>query len=264
MNNVQKRYLLFTYLFIGLFLFFGSYQDRVVRATFLGRTVFLPLTYSVREYHTLNQLRNENHNQQMMIGGLLLKNINQETMLNTIRQSMIEFTTYDSTYILADIVGFSGDFLGRTIVINKGLLHGVQMDNPVFSTRGIVGKVMVPYQNFSIVLPINHSNFMLAVLNRNTGVQGILVSDLYSNVAMTFLRFGSNIAVGDTIVTSNLSQIFPANYPVGRVIRLEESSDAIYFRAVIEPFSDISNLQNVFILLRDRDEISEVDIETGY
>ena len=264
MTSIQKRYLLFTYLFIGVFLFFGSYQDRVNKAAFLGKTVFLPITYGVGGYHTLTRLREENRNQQMLIGELMLKNYTQETMLNTFQQSKIEFSIQDTTYILANVVGFSGDFLGRTIVINKGRLHGVQMDNPVFSSRGVVGKVLTPFQNFSIVLPINHSSFMLAVMNKNTGVQGIIISDLFSNVAMSFLRFGSNIAVGDTIVTSNLSQIFPPNFPIGRVVRLEESTDAIYFRAVLEPFNEISNLQNVFVLLRDIEEISEVEIERGY
>ena len=264
MNNVQKRYLLFAYLFIGLFLFFGSYQDRVSRASFLGRTVYLPLTYSVREFKTFRQVREENKQQQITIGELVLKNIYHETMYNTYQQSRIEFALQDTTFVLADVVGFSGNFFGRTIVVNKGLMHGVEMDDPVFASKGIVGKVITPYQNFSIVLPVNHANFMLAVLNKNSGVQGILVSDVYSNVAMSFLRFGSNVAVGDTIVTSNLSQIFPPNFPVGRITRLEESSDAIYFRAIIDPFTDIGNLQNVFILLKTKQDSEEVDIETGY
>ena len=264
MTNIQKRYLLCIFLFIGVFLFFGSYQDRVNRASFLGRTIYLPLTYSVREFKTLRQLKEENKQQQVLIGDLVIKNINHENMYNTYLQSRIEFALQDTTFILADVVGFSGNFFGRTMVVNKGIMHGVEMDNPVFSSRGIVGKVVTPYQNFSIVLPINHSNFMLAVLNKNSGVQGILVSDVYSNVAISFLRFGSNIAIGDTIVTSNLSQIFPPNYPVGRITRLEESSEAIYFRAIVEPFSDIGNLQNVFILLKNKPNFEEVDIETGY
>jgi rod shape-determining protein MreC len=111
---------------------------------------------------------------------------------------------------------------------------------------------------------LNHSNFKLAVLNKNSGVQGILVADIYSNIAISYLRFGANIAVGDTIVTSNLSHIFPPNYPVGRIVRLEESIDALYLRGIIEPFNDIQNLQNVFVLLRERREVGEVDVETDY
>ena len=264
MTNYQKRYLLFSYLLIGLFLFFGSYRDRVARAQFLGNTIFFPLTYSVREFNSMRVLKAENKSQQELIGSLLLRNIDFETRFAKIDHSRIDFAVADTNYVLADVIGFSGNFFGRTIVVNKGLRHGVRINNPVFSTRGIVGRVVVAYNNFSIILPLNHYNSKLAVLNRNSGVQGILVSDIYSNVSMSYLRFGSNIAVGDTIVTSNLSHIFPVNFPVGRIIRLEESTEALYLRGIVEPFNDVRNLQNVFILLREEPDVSEVDIETSY
>jgi len=260
----QKRYLLYSYLLIGLFLFFGSYKDRVARAQFLGNTIFFPFTYSVREFNTMRNLREENSNQKEIIAGLMLRSIDFETRWNKIENTRIDFAVADTNYVLADVIGFSGDFFGRTMVINRGMRHGVRIDNPVFATRGIVGRVVVAYNNFSIVLPLNHYNFKLAVLNRNSGVQGILVSDIYSNTAMSFLRFDANIAVGDTIVTSNLSHIFPANFPVGRVVRLEESTEGLYLRGVIEPFNDVRNLQNVFVLLRDKPDVSEVDIATDY
>ena len=260
----KKRYLLFTYLLLGLFCFFGSYPDRIIRAQFLGKTIFLPILFSVNEYKTIYKLREENRTQQYIIGDLTVKNIIQQTQLNKLRNTRIEFPTADTSYILADVIGFSGDFFGRTIIISKGLYHGVQADNPVFASKGIVGKVIVPYQNFSVVLPLDHPSFKLAVLNKNSGVQGILVVDVFSTIAMSYMRFGSHIAVGDTIVTSNLSHIFPANYPVGSIVRLEESSDALYLRAVVEPFNDIRNLQNVYVLLKDNIIIDEIDIETDY
>jgi len=262
--NSQKRYLLFSYLLIGLFCFFGSNIDRVERAQFLGKTIFFPVFFAVNEYKTMKKLVHENKNQQLLIGDLIVKTIKQETLLNKYRNSKIDFTTPDSTFVLADVVGFSGDFFGRTIIISKGLFHGVRANNPVFATKGIVGKVIVAYQNFSVILPLDHPSFKLAVLNKNSGVQGILVVDVYSTIAMSYMRFGSHIAVGDTIITSNLSHIFPAFYPVGSVVRLEESSDALYLRAVIEPFNDIKNLQHVYVLLKDDVIIDNVDIETNY
>jgi rod shape-determining protein MreC len=195
---------------------------------------------------------------------LIIQNIEKETKLSKYINSKIDFAMTDTTYVLADVIGFSGDFFGRTIIISKGLMDGVRLDNPVFSSQGIVGKVIAAYQNFSVVLPLNHPNFKLAVLNKNSGVQGILIADIYANVAMSYMRFGSHIAIGDTIVTSNLSHIFPANYPVGSIIRLEESSDALYLRAVVEPFNNVRNLQNVYVLLKEKVVINEIDIETDY
>lgn len=267
MDILKKNKLFFTYLAVGIFLFFGSYQDRIKRSQFIGRTIYLPLTWAVNEFRVIKKLKEENKVQQLLIGEQLLKIISQETKLNKINNSTINFDIADTTYVFADVVGYSGDFMGRTIVVSKGLTSGVKKDAPVFSSNGIVGKVIVPYQNFSVVLPINHSNFKLAVLNKNSGVQGILVTDVFANIAMEYMRFGSNITVGDTIVTSNLSQIFPPNFPIGTVIRLEESSDALYFRAIIQPFNDIGNLQHVYILnktdifLHKEDELEILNYE---
>jgi len=248
---MRKNRLLIIYLLLGLFLFFGSYNDRIVRAQFLGKTIYFPMTFLVNEFKVIKKLREDNKNLRFQIGDLLIKIRDQETKLIKYHNSIIEFEPADSTYVFADVIGFSGDFFGRTILVSKGYRDGVRKDSPVFSSNGIVGKVIVAYNNFSVVLPINHSSFKLAVLNKNSGVQGILVADVYANIAMEYLKFSSNISVGDTVVTSNLSMVFPANYPVGHIVRLEESQDALYFRALIQPFNNIGNLQNVYILLRE-------------
>jgi rod shape-determining protein MreC len=251
-NYIRRHGLFFAYLLIGLFLFFGSYPDRIARAQFIGNTVYLPLTLAVNEYKNVKKLEAENHIQQLIIADQMLKIIEAQTKLQKFENSIINFEIAETSYVFADVVGFSGDFFGRTLIISKGKMDGIEADQAVFSTQGIVGKVIVANQNFSVVLPINHSNFKLAVLNKNSGVQGILMADVYSNIAIEYMKFGSNIAVGDTVVTSNLSQIFPPNFPVGTIIRLEESSDALYFRAIVRPFTEIGNLQNVYILNREK------------
>ena len=261
---MKKYRYFFLYISVALFLFFGSYQDRILRAQFIGRTIFFPLTYSVNEFRYIRKLLAINREQQLTIGSQVLKIIDQETKLQKFKNSKIEFAISDTTYVFADVIGFSGDFFGRTLVVSKGLRDGVREDNPVFSSYGIVGKVVVAYHNFSIVLPLNHANYRMAVVDKNSGVQGVLMADIYSNIAMEYLKFGSNISVGDTLVTSNLSQIFPSNFPVGRVVRLEESSNSLYFRAVVQPFNDVSNLQNVFILLSMKKDLHEIDIDTDY
>jgi len=253
---MKNNKLLIIYLLLGLSLFFGSYKDRIGRASFLGRTIYFPLTFFVNEYKSMQKLREDNRVLRSRIGDLLVKINNQETQLTKYKNYHIDFATADSTYIFADVIGFSGDFFGRTILVSKGLQDGIKKDAPVFSSNGIIGKVIVPYQNFSVVLPINHASFKLAVLNKNSGVQGILMADVYANIVMEYLKFSSNISVGDTVVTSNLSMIFPANYPVGYITRLEESADALYFRAIVQPFNNISDIQNVYILLREPEDFT--------
>ncbi|MCK9330866.1 MAG: rod shape-determining protein MreC [Candidatus Cloacimonetes bacterium] len=257
----NNKYLFISLLLIAFVLFFGDYQDRLSRADFLSKTIFLPFTYTLNELKTIKQLKIENAEQKNTIAKLVLKNVEYETKLNKYKSSNLNFEINSYPYIISDVIGFSGNFLGKTVIINKGLLDGINIDNPVFSSEGIIGKVIIAYQNFSIVLPINHPSFKTAVLNKNSGTQGILESDVYNKISMSYMRFGSNIAIGDTIVTSNLSQVFPSYLPIGKVISLEESSDALYLKGIIMPFSDLLNLQTVFVLLKENAEDINIDFQ---
>jgi len=53
---------------------------------------------------------------------------------------------------------------------------------------------------------------------------------------MSFIKLGSEIILGDTIVTSNISNIFPEGFPVGVVNSLYESQDKTHMNASIHPF----------------------------
>jgi len=258
-QSYNNKYFFITYLLLGLVLFIGNNQSRIKKANLLSKTIFYPLIYTVNEYKTFNLLKIENLEQKKTIGELIIKKNELETRLLKHQNSRIDFPVADTNYVLADVIGYAGNFFGRTIVVGKGQIHGVEVENPVFSTRGIVGKVIASYLNYSIILPINHPTFRLAVANKNSGVQGILLADIYGNIAMSYMRFGSNIAIGDTVVTSNLSYVFPANYPVGSITRLEESADALYLKAIIQPFNDVRNLQNVYVLLKTQIDLGNIE-----
>jgi len=85
-------------------------------------------------------------------------------------------------------------------------------------------------------------------MDRNTNVQGVLQSDLFGNVYMNMIKLGSQISIGDTVVTSNLSRLFPKGYPVGKISRIKESQDNLFLSAQIVPFTLVENLEHVFIL----------------
>ncbi len=69
-----------------------------------------------------------------------------------------------------------------------------------------------------------------------------------SSIAINSIPLDSDIAVGDTIVTSNLSRLFPKSYPVGTIKRIRESQDNLFISADINPFTLVENLEHIFIL----------------
>jgi rod shape-determining protein MreC len=85
-------------------------------------------------------------------------------------------------------------------------------------------------------------------MDLRTGVQGILQSDIAGTISMNMVKLGSEIASGDTLVTSNLSRLYPKGFPVGTISRIKESADNLFMSAEIVPFTLVENLEHVFIL----------------
>jgi rod shape-determining protein MreC len=247
---VFKRYLIpGIFLIIALVLFAGSGASRTAKAQWLSQTAFLPFSKSLQYYFTVQQLRQENFILQNKVTRQALENLNLQNQLKALQSTHIfSYELHGTPFIMAEVVGYSGQFNDRNLIINKGSRDGIEQDSPVVYADGIIGKIIVVNGNNSIILPLTHSQFQLAVMDKSTNVQGVLQSDLQGVTSMNLIKLGSQISIGDTIVTSNLSRLFPKGYPVGKISRIKESQDNLFLSAQIAPFTLVENLEHVFIL----------------
>jgi len=246
---VKKMLLPLALVLVSLALSLGSPESRAKRASLLGQTVFYPFTRSVNLFRSNSSLKQELAKLQQQQASLTLENL---SLNNALKEShtmqTITFETGDMGFEVAEVIGYSGQFQQRNLVVNKGSASGVEVNSPVVSARGIVGRVISVSATNCVVLPFSNPRFQIPVMDKLTSVQGILQADLSGNTNMNMIRLGSQISAGDTIVTSNLSTLYPKGYPVGRVSRIRDSQDQLFITAEIEPFTQVENLEHVFIL----------------
>jgi rod shape-determining protein MreC len=247
---VYKRYLNSGIFFIiALVMFTGNSITRTNKAQWLSKTIFLPFSKTIEFIITLEKLKQENY---VLVNKLALKTLENVYLANQLKalqsNQTFHFELNDIPFTMAEVVGYSGLFHDRNLIIHKGTHEGVELDSPVVSADGIIGKTIVVNAHNSIVLPLTHSQFQLAVMDKNTNVQGILQSDLTGITSMNLIKLGSQISIGDTVVTSNLSRLFPKGYPVGKISKIKESQDNLFLSAQIEPFTLVENLEHVFVL----------------
>jgi len=222
---------------------------RSVKAQWLSGTIFLPFVKTIQAYTTIKQLKQDNFILENKLTLQVLENIELKNRVKAMQTNQtFQFELSDIPFTMAEVIGFTGQFHDRNLIINKGLSDGVEFDSPVVSAEGIIGKTIVVNRNNSIILPLTHSQFQLAVMDKSTNVQGMLQSDLLGDTSMNLIKLGSQISIGDTIVTSNLSRLFPKGYPVGKIVRIKESQDNLFLSAQIAPFTLIENLEHVFVL----------------
>ena len=87
-------------------------------------------------------------------------------------------------------------------------------NNPVITPSGIIGKISVVNNNSSVVQLISDPDFRVGVRFLPSGATGILRWRINNICDVREVYKNSIINVGDRVVTSGLSDIFPTGLPV--------------------------------------------------
>jgi rod shape-determining protein MreC len=173
-----------------------------------------------------------------------------ETLRKTLQIKDYDYWDQETPYDfkIASVIAYRGGFTDRILILDKGRNHNIKEDYPVISEDGIVGKVLTVFPNHALVLPITNSMFKLGVITEKNSVQGLLEADDYGNMYMNLISAGAQISPGDLVVTSVVSRIFPRGFPVGRVSKLVKNPEDVYMKAMITPYAEINNLEQVSVL----------------
>ena len=182
---------LLIYIFLSIILFSGNVEQKLVKANFLSCTLYYPFISSVTKIEEIFGISEENRYLVSQLADKTLSVNKLESKLEKFKNLVLEFEVDDYDFILVDIIAHSGNFRERNFIINKGRKDKIKINYPVISSRGIVGKIISVSQNYSVVLPFNHSSFKLSVNTKRNKLLGLLESDIYGNTIMSFIRLGS-------------------------------------------------------------------------
>jgi rod shape-determining protein MreC len=59
---------------------------------------------------------------------------------------------------------------------------------------------------------------------------------------------GSQVEVGDLVVTSGVGNLFPKGLPIGRVVAIQDKGSALFHFAVLAPAVDFARVEEVLLL----------------
>lgn len=150
----------------------------------------------------------------------------------------------------AKVIGNSRIGKDNLITIDKGSLDGVEKDMGVISGCGVVGTVYLTSEHYSVVIPILNSNSNISVTIGRRGYYGYLhwtggdPTKAYVDDVPRHARF----SIGDEIVTSGYSAIFPPGVIVGEVTCVFNSTDGLSYRIETRLATDFGSLRDVCII----------------
>ncbi|MEY3443198.1 MAG: rod shape-determining protein MreC [Bacteroidota bacterium] len=153
-------------------------------------------------------------------------------------------------FIPAEAVNNSVNLNYNYITINKGRNQGVVMDMGVLSPDGIAGQVVNVSANYSLALSVLNDKFLTgAKLLHNSNVGTIRWSGTNPRFAtLKFIPQTSQINVGDTVVTSGYSTVFPKDYMIGRVSEFNIQTQDGFYDITVELATNFRGLHHIFLV----------------
>lgn len=160
------------------------------------------------------------------------------------------------TYIAAQVIYNTLNRPVNYIYLNKGSKHGIKNQMGVISANGVVGQVVSVTENYAAVMSILSKNFKVSAKLLRTEYFGNISWDGYSTTHVNLEQIAKHVPVkvGDTLVTSGYSYLFPQNIMIGTVsnVNLEPEKNMLDIRVKLS--EDLGKLTYVYVVNNLRKE----------
>ncbi len=153
--------------------------------------------------------------------------------------------------VAANVIGYDPSNLSAVIVIDKGKQTEIKQGAAVIANNGLLGRVIETGNSTSKVLLINDVNSGVAILIQRSRGRGLVSGTLTGSLILHYLSLKVDIKVGDKVITSGLGDLYPEGVLVGEVSKIQERREGGEIIAIIEPSADLSNLEEVLVVLKE-------------
>ena len=149
--------------------------------------------------------------------------------------------------VAAHVIARDATVAAGIVLLDRGSSAGLQRDDPVLTTRGVVGRVILAEPGISKVQTLLDANSGVAAMIQRTRVQGVVVGEGSSGCRMDYVSDSADVEVGDVVITSGLDRIYPKGYTIG-VVRGIEVGEGLTKVVEIRPEVDFRRLEEVLVL----------------
>ncbi|HRH49091.1 MAG TPA: rod shape-determining protein MreC [Panacibacter sp.] len=152
-------------------------------------------------------------------------------------------------FLEAKVVNNSISDENNYMTVHRGALQGVKNGMSVIGPDGIVGRVIQVSDNYSRVMSLlNHKSQVSAMLKRGF-YQGIINWDGKDPqyIQLRGIPKSAQVRKGDSVLTSNLSGIFPPELMVGTIAGIDSDPSTSFYILNIKTATNFSTVQYVYL-----------------
>lgn len=147
------------------------------------------------------------------------------------------------------VVGVAGEPWPIIYHLSGGANDGLRVGQAVLAPEGLVGRVTRVDDRTSSVALLTDPNAPVACEVVGTGVRGVLKFRFGTEpgLYLTAVPLTDTVKVGERIVTSATSLLFPAGIPVGHVTAVGREPTGLLSAIRIETFAPLSRIREVLV-----------------
>jgi rod shape-determining protein MreC len=151
------------------------------------------------------------------------------------------------------------------IMIHRGASQGIKKDMGVISPQGIVGRIVNVSDNYSTAMTLLNRQFKANAKLKKGGERGSVEWDGKDPhfVYLKDIPKSASVAKGDTVITSELSSIFPPNIMVGTVNAIINDKSSNFYTLKLRTSTNFYSVFYVYVIEDlHREERKELQEET--
>lgn len=155
---------------------------------------------------------------------------------------------YDYTY--AHVIFKTTDQAFNYLIIDKGSEDGISRDMAVTCPQGVVGVVSDVSEHFSSIIPILHPDSRISATVSPINQVGTVVWE-GNNPQVAYLENipqHLEINIGDSVLTSGFSNIFPKGLLIGTVKEVATGKNASFLTIKVKLAADFNRLNTVYLI----------------
>ncbi|MEP7218802.1 MAG: rod shape-determining protein MreC [Bacteroidota bacterium] len=218
---------------------------------------WLPNPFSLQtENHALRQLNKDLSLQAMQLrdAGIKLEKL----------RAMLEFKQHVPLKLVsAEVIGKTTIQLRNYATLNVGAKDGIKEGMPVITEQGLAGRVIGMNNDYTVVQLLLNRDTRVAAKTTMGRNDGLITWDGASSLTLRNIPSVQPQKIGDTVVTSNYSSLYPEDIVIGTVTEISPEQGTLFFKIKVTPAVNFATLEEAFVVLYSPDQ-SRLDLEKKF
>ena len=170
------------------------------------------------------------------------------------RPDTVEAPAY--VFTSAKVINNSVNKQFNYITLNKGSRHGIKPDMGIIDASGVVGVITNVSPNYSTGLSLLNKRLSIPAKITKNSYFGSLVWDgeHYNTADLKEIPFHIILNVGDTVVSSGFSNIFPDGIMIGTIKSFDVESGTNFYNIKVELSTNFKTLKFVEVVQNTKRE----------